>query len=138
MQSTFYDLEIVLQDKPGTLAKATEAIAQGQINLEGGATFKCGSEGIFHALFKTENDASNAKKALEKSGFKVREETPVIVTEAEDKPGGAAKIFRAIAEQEVNVNFTYLATNTRVVIGTDDPQKVTDALRSTTSTGVRR
>jgi len=36
------------------------------------------------------------------------------------------------------VNFTYLATNTRVVIGADDPQKVTDALRSPTSTGVRR
>ncbi|TMG52742.1 MAG: hypothetical protein E6H84_13520 [Chloroflexi bacterium] len=138
MQATFYDLEIVLQDKPGTLAKATEAIAQEQINLEGGATFKCGGEGIFHALFKTEKDATSAKKSLEKIGFKVREQTPVVVTDAEDKPGGAAKIYRSIAEQEVNVNFTYLATNTRVVIGADDPQKVTDALRSPTSTGVRR
>jgi hypothetical protein len=138
MQSTLYDLEIVLQDKPGTLAKATEAIAQQQINLEGGATFKCGGEGIFHALFKTEKDATSAKTSLEKSGFKVRSQTPVIVTEAEDKPGGAAKIYRAIADEEVNLNFTYVATNNRVVIGSDDPQKVTDALRSPSSTGVRR
>src|SRR5437660_11947001 len=96
MQATFYDLEIVLQDKPGTLAKATEAIAQEQINLEGGATFKCGGEGIFHALFKTEKEATSAKKSLEKIGFKVREQTPIGVTDAEDKPRAAAKIFRSI------------------------------------------
>src|SRR5437667_12684995 len=99
MQATFYDLEIVLQDKPGTLAKATEAIAQEQINLEGGATFKCGGEGIFHALFKTEKDATSAKKSLEKIGFKAREQTPGVVTDAEDKPGGAATSYRTTTQQ---------------------------------------
>src|SRR5437660_12600536 len=123
MQATFYDLEIVLQDKPGTLAKATEAIAQEQINLEGGATFKCGGGGILHALFKTEKDATSGKKSLEKIGFKVREQTPVVGTDAEDKPGGAAKIYRSIAEQALNVDVTYLATHTRVGSGADEPSK---------------
>src|SRR5437870_13272937 len=72
MSTTMQDLTIVLEDKPGTLAKAAEAIATERINIEGGATINCGGEGIFHALFKTEQDASNARRALEKSGFKVR------------------------------------------------------------------
>jgi hypothetical protein len=124
------DLEIVLKDTPGTLAKATEAIAAEGINIEGGATFNCGGEGVFHALFKTDQDATAAKRALEKTGHTVRSQNKVVVTDAEDKPGGAAKLYRAIADQEVNINFSYLATNTRVVIGTNEPQKVSEALRS--------
>src|SRR5207302_8481932 len=98
MQATFYDLEIVLQDKPGTLAKATEAIAQEQINLEGGATFKCGGEGVFHALLQTEKDATSAKKSLENDRCKVREQTPVGVTGGEGKPGRAATDSPSLAE----------------------------------------
>jgi hypothetical protein len=133
-----YDLTIVLQDKPGALAKATEAIAAERVNLEGGATINCGGEGIFHALFKTEQDASTVKRALEKSGFTVRAQQPVVVTEAQDKPGEAARIFRAIADAEVNVEFTYIATNTRVVVGAKNPQKLTEALGSSTPTAARR
>jgi hypothetical protein len=138
MTSTMQDLEIALEDRPGTLAKAAETIAAEQLNLEGGAGFECGGEGVFHALFKTEKDASTAKRALEKAGHKVREMMAVVVADAEDKPGEAARLFRAIADQEVNVKFTYLATNTRVVIGTDEPSKVIEALRSAGTTQARR
>jgi hypothetical protein len=137
-QTTFQNLSIVLEDRPGTLAKAAEAIAAEGINLEGSATINCGSEGIFNALFKTEQDASAAKRALERSGFTVRAQQPVVVTEAEDRPGGAARIFRLIADAKVNLEFTYLATNTRIVIGAKDSQKVAEALRSPASTGARR
>jgi hypothetical protein len=138
MPTTMQDLEVVLEDKPGTLAKATEAIASQQINLEGGSSQKCGGEGIFHALFRSEQDATNAKKALEKSGFKVRGSKKVVVAEAEDKPGGAAKLYRAIAEQEVNISFSYLATQTRMVIGSDEPDKVLETLRSASTVGSTR
>jgi hypothetical protein len=133
-----YDLTIVLQDKPGALAKATEAIAAERVNLEGGATVNCGGEGIFHALFKTEQDANTVKRALEKSGFTVRAQQPVVVTEAQDKPGEAARIFRSIADAEVNVDFTYIATNTRIVLGAKNPQKITEALASSTPAASRR
>ena len=137
MSTTQYDLTIVLEDKPGILAKATEAIATERINLEGGATINCGGEGIFHALFKTEQDAGNAKRALEKAGFKVRAQEPVVVTQAQDKPGEVARIYRAIGDAKVNIEFSYVATNTRVVIGSKDPQKVSEALGAPTFTGAR-
>jgi hypothetical protein len=133
-----FDLETVLEDKPGTLAKATEAIASQQINIEGGSTLKCGGEGIFHSLYRTEQEAATAKKALEKAGFKTRDVKKVVVTEAEDKPGGAAKLYRAVADNDVNISFTYLATQTRVVIGSDQPEKVTEALRTPASVGAIR
>jgi hypothetical protein len=138
MTTTMQDLTIVLEDKPGTLAKATEAIASEGINLEGGATINCGGEGIFHALFKTEQDASAAKRSLEKAGFTVKAQQPVVVANAQDTPGEAARIFRAIADSKANVDFTYIATNTRVVVGSKDPQKVSDALRTPATTGARR
>ena len=137
MSTTQYDLTIVLEDKPGILAKATEAIATERINLEGGATINCGGEGIFHALFKTEQDAGNAKRALEKAGFKVRAQEPVVVTQAQDKPGEVARIYRAIGDAKVNIEFSYVATNTRVVIRSKDPQKVSAALGAPTITGAR-
>src|SRR5437867_12403810 len=83
MSTTEYDLTIVLEDKPGTLAKAAEAIAAERINIEGGATINCGGERIFHALFKTEQDAGNARRPLEQTGFKVRSQEPVVVAQAQ-------------------------------------------------------
>lgn len=138
MSTTMQDLTIVLEDRPGALAKAAEAIASERINLEGGATINCGGEGIFHALFKNEQDATAAKRALEKAGFTVRAQQPVVVASTPDTPGEAARIFRAIAAANVNVDFTYIATNTRVVVGSKDPQKVTDALRTPATTGAHR
>lgn len=44
MQTLMGDLTITLEDQPGTLAKATEAIAKAGINIEGAAGFPCGGE----------------------------------------------------------------------------------------------
>src|SRR5437870_5254750 len=94
MSTTMQDLTIVLDDKPGTLAKAAEAIAAERINIEGGATINCGGEGLFHALFKAEQDAGSAKRALEKAGFKVRAQEPVVGEQPQDRPGAVARSLR--------------------------------------------
>lgn len=135
MQNLMRDLTITLEDRPGTLAKATEAIAKAGINIEGGAGFPCGGEGVFHVLTK---DAQATKRALEAAGFKVGAEQQVLVIDAEDKPGTAAGIFRRVADAGVNVNLTYTATNNRVVLGADNIQKATDALAKEAPAGTRR
>ena len=129
MQTTMQDLTVILENRPGTLAKATSAIASG---------FDCGGEGIFHALFRSDSDAIAAKRALEGAGFKIRAQKPVVVAQIEDKPGEAARIYRLIGESKVNLEFTYLATNTRLVIGADNAQKIADLLASPTGASVRR
>jgi hypothetical protein len=122
---TIKDLTITLADRPGTLAKATEAIAKAGINLEGGAGFPCGGEGILHILTK---DAQATRRALESAGFKISTEQQVVVTDVEDKPGTSASLYRRIADANVNVNLTYVATNNRLVVGADNIEKLKEVL----------
>ena len=103
-------------DRPGTLAKATETISKAGINIEGCAEV----EGIYHVLTQ---EATAARRALEAARFKVREQQ-VYVTPVKDRPGVAADLFRRIANAKINVRFTYVATNNRLVIGTTDPKRV--------------
>ena len=125
MQTLMGDLTVELEDRPSTLAKATEAIAKAGINIEGAAGFPCGGVGVFHVLTK---DARATRKALESAGFKIKTEQQVLCIDVEDKPGTAAKIFRRIADASVNVDLVYEATNNRLVVGGDNIQKVKEIL----------
>lgn len=135
MQNRLHDLTITLEDRPGALAKAAEAIAKAGINIEGAAGVPCGSEGVFHILTK---DAQATRRALEGAGIRVGTEQQVLVIDAEDKPGTAAKIFRRVADAGANVNLTYFATQNRVVIGADNLQKVVEALSKEAPSATRR
>jgi hypothetical protein len=125
MQMLMGDLTVELEDRPGTLAKATEAIAKAGINIEGAAGLPCGGVGVFHLLTK---DAQATRKALESAGFKITAERQVLCVDVEDKPGTAAKIFRRIADASVNLDLVYEATNNRLVVGGDNIQKVKEIL----------
>jgi len=46
----------------------------------------------------------------------------------ENEPGAAARVFQKIAEVHINVRYSYLATGNRLVIASDQPQAVLDAL----------
>ena len=135
MQNLMKDLTITLEDRPGALAKATEAIAKAGINIEGAAGVPCGDEATFHVLTK---DAAATRRALESAGFKVGTEQQVLVLDVEDKPGTSAKIFRQIADANINVNLTYVATNNRIVVGADNVQKLTEVLTKQPSAASRR
>jgi hypothetical protein len=119
------DLTVVLEDRPGTLAGAAEALGKAGVNIEGSCGFPCQGEGIWHVLVE---DASGARVALEDAGYEVRAERDVIVTDIQDRPGTLGDLTRRIADAGVNVDLQYLATNTRVVIGADDVQKAREAL----------
>jgi hypothetical protein len=132
MHNLAKDLTVMLQaDRPGTLAKATEAIAKAGINIDGYAEI----EGVLHVLTK---DATATRQALEAAGFQVRGEQQVLVIDVEDRPGVAADIFRRIADADVNVNFTYVATNSRIVVGANNLQKVAELLSKGSPTAARR
>jgi hypothetical protein len=112
------DLTIKLQDdKPGTLAKAFEALGKSGINIDGYSE----TDGMLHVL--TQN-AAGARKAFESAGLSVAHEDDVVVATVVDRPGVAASIFRQIADAKVNVTFSYVATNNRLVIGATNVAKV--------------
>ena len=122
MHTSMKDLTVDLgADRPGALAKAFDAIAKAGINIEGYAEIG----GTLHVLTA---DAAATRKALEPAGFRVQKEEAVAVVSAEDRPGVAANIFRHIADANVNVPFSYVATGNRVVIGAPDAAQVGEIL----------
>jgi hypothetical protein len=132
MQKLARDLTINLgTDKPGAIAKATEAIAKAGINLEGYAEIK----GTLHALTA---DAPRTRRALEEAGLKVTDESEVAVMDVEDRPGIAAGIFRRIADADVNVDFSYVAANNRMVVGSKNLKKLTELFSLETAGAARK
>ena len=128
---TLKDLQVTLdKDRPGALAKATTAIANAGINIEG----FCEVDGQFHTVT---SDAAGAKKALESAGYKVRE-TEVITFPAEDRPGFLAEVLKRVTEDEINASVAYSLTNTRIAIGADQVSKLKEVLQEFATAAARR
>jgi hypothetical protein len=111
------DLTILLEDHPGTLAAAFEALGRAGMNVDGATGTPCSGEGVLHLLV---GDGGAARQALEASGQTVRGERDVLVCPVADKPGAAGAIFRRIADAGANVDLVYLTAGGQLVIGADD------------------
>lgn len=125
------EFTLTLDDRPGALAKATDAIAKAGVNIEGYCAVPSGKEGkgTFRVVTK---DSASTKKALEAAGFKVQEERDVAVVDIEDRPGALAQILRRIAQSELNVGPTYSITQNRIAISADDFSKLREILQELT------
>lgn len=119
------DLTVILEDRPGTLADMGEALGNAGINVDGMCGFPSEGKGVLHILVE---DAGAARAALEGAGIEVAGEREVLVVDIDDQPGAFGALARKIANEGVNFDLTYLATNTRLVIGTNDMEKARAAL----------
>lgn len=131
------EFALMLEDRPGTLAKATDAIAKAGINIEGFCAVPSGKDGKGTFRVVT-SDPASTRRALETAGFKVQEERDIAVIEAEDRPGFLAQVLRRLADHELNVGPTYSLTQNRIAISADDFTKLRDSLQEVTSTAKRR
>jgi hypothetical protein len=119
------DLTVILEDRPGTLADMGEALGNAGVNVDGMCGFPSEGKGVMHILV---DDAGAARGALEAAGIEVGGEREVLVVDVEDQPGAFGAVARKIANEGVNFDLTYLATNTRLVVGTNDLEKTRAAL----------
>jgi hypothetical protein len=119
------DLKVLLEDRPGTLAAACEALGKDGINIEGCFAYVGDSEGLLHLLVE---DADAARRALEDAGFLVTSEREVLLVDLEDRPGTAGETLRHIAAAGANLDLVYMATQTRLVVGTDDLERARAAV----------
>lgn len=119
------DLTVMLEDRPGTLANLGEALGKAGVNIDGFCGFPSGGVGIIHILV---DEGMAARRVLEAAGIMVSDERPVLVHEAEDRPGMLGEIARKLADAGVNVDLIYKATQTRLVLGADDLEKAREVL----------
>jgi hypothetical protein len=131
------EFSVSLDDRPGTLAKATDAIAKAGINIEGYCAVPSGKDGkgTFRVVTK---DPSSTRKALETAGFKVQEERDVAIIPAEDRPGFLAQVLRRLADGELNVGPSYSLTQNRIAISADDFAKLREFLQDVIPASTRR
>jgi hypothetical protein len=119
------DLTVMLEDKAGTLARVGEAMGDAGINIDGVCGFDTGPRDEVHILIA---DADAAREALSAASIKVGRERDVEVISMVDVPGEMGRHLRRIADAGVNLEVVYLASNTRLVLGSDDQEGLRRAL----------
>jgi hypothetical protein len=103
------------------LAKAIGCVSAAGINIDGYTEMS----GVVHVL--TDNVRA-AKQSLIDAGFRVVQQQQVALVPVADEPGAAARVFQKIANAHINVRYSYLATRNRLVIASDNPQAIINAV----------
>lgn len=114
-----HDLMVNLANEPGTLARLGDTLGNAGINIEGvcGLVGAAAGGGEVHILVA---DAQMARDALSDAGIEASAERDVEVVSVIDQPGEMGRHLRKIGDAGVNVDLVYLATSTRLVLGSAD------------------
>ena len=99
-------LALFLDNRPGTLARLCEALAEAKINIYAIST----SDTIDHSVIRmVVSDSRKALLLFEERGTLVVE-SEVVMVEGDNRPGALAKIAHKLADSEVNIEYCYCAT----------------------------
>ncbi|MGA2513764.1 MAG: amino acid-binding protein [Candidatus Limnocylindrales bacterium] len=119
------DLTVGLVNRPGTLLRATDALARAGINIDGACGYLHAGQGVYHVLVQ---EAERARRALLDAGLEIQAERHVVVTPIENRPGSEAEVLRRVAEAGVNIDLLYATADGRLVLGGDDVPAIRRAL----------
>jgi hypothetical protein len=129
---------IELDNRAGTVAEVTEAIADRGVNITGGAGMGGGTKGYFAV---TTNDEAATRRVLIGASYKFREIEVVPLTLA-DSPGTFARACRALADAKINIDAAFPmasgADRNTIAFATDDPVKARSILSQKTLAGSGR
>ena len=115
------DLEIILENKPGTLALLGETLGKNKISLEGGGVFAHGEFAIAHFLVE---EAERASEVLAQAGIKVTKINDVIVQKLrQDVPGQLGTFCRKLADAGVNILTQYSDHSNQLIVVPNDYEK---------------
>ena len=122
------DVQVILDDQPGELARLGEAAGAGGVNIQGLAAFTGDGKGVVHVLVD-EDDLERFRLALAAAEMGIADEREVLVVDVEDQPGTLGELTRRLASANVNVDLAYTTFGgVRVVVATDDLRAARAAL----------
>ena len=125
-----------LTNKPGEVARLTEAIAQKGINIEAFAGTTVGGAG---SVVLMTNDEAGTRSAISDAGFRARE-LELVTASLEHAPGSLAAATRKLADAGINIEAalpTGMAENkVTVSFATDQPAKARQLLGASERTGI--
>jgi hypothetical protein len=123
-----YDVTVILDDRPGELARLGEVAGAAGVNLDGFAACTGEGKGVVHVLVSDEGlDALREAFAAAEMG--VADEREVFVVNVADEPGALGDVARRLADANVNVDLAYTTFGgVRLVFGTDDVRSAREVL----------
>src|SRR5437763_7669723 len=122
------DMTIVLQDRPGELARLGEATGSAGVDIQGMCAMTGEGRGVIHLLFN-DDQSSRARKALEDAGMGVADEREVLVIDIEDRPGTLGELAQTLGDAGVNIELAYTTFGAvKLVVATDDMESARAAL----------
>ena len=99
-------LAIFLDNRPGTLARLADALAEAGINIYAITT----SDTVDHSVIRlVVSDYQRAMHVFEEHGTLVVEDD-VLMIAGSNKPGEMARIAHRLAEAKINIEYCYSAT----------------------------
>lgn len=124
-------LSLFLENRPGTLARACDALSVAKINIFAMST----SDTVDHIVVRmVVSDPDRALDLFEEHGSLVVE-TDVLMIENSNRPGSLAKIAHKLSSAKVNIDYAYFATapdakKGLLIIRTSDPRKALKVLNT--------
>jgi hypothetical protein len=99
-------LAIFLENRPGTLARVCDALANEKINIYAIST----SDTVDHIVIRmVVSDYRRAMHVFEEHATLVVEDD-VLMVEGSNKPGSLSKIAHKLADAKINIEYAYCAT----------------------------
>jgi hypothetical protein len=99
-------LALFLDNRPGTLARLADALAEARINIFAIST----SDTIDHTVIRlVVSDYRKALLMFEEHGTLVVEDD-VLMVEGSNKPGELARLAHLLADAKINIEYCYSAT----------------------------
>ena len=124
------DLTVILEHRPGELARLGEIAGEAGVTIHGLAAFTGEGRGVVHMLLDDEAVAG-CRAALERAGMGIADTREVFVINVEDRPAALGELTRRLAEANVNVDLAYTTfTGGKIVIATDDVGSARSVLRA--------
>ena len=123
------EFKVFVADRPGELARVTEALASAAVNIRAIA-----SETKLDTSFLrvVTSDVTTTEKALSLAGLKY-ELSDIMNLDLLDRPGELAKVARRLARAGINVHSLYILGSkngrTEVALVVDDPERAKSALK---------
>jgi len=100
---TVEQLSVFVENKPGKLVEALEALADAKIDLRALSLADTSDFGILRAIV---DKPEKAVEILGDAGFLVKT-NEVLAVVIGDKPGGLAAVVRILAEAGIDIEYTY-------------------------------
>jgi hypothetical protein len=114
--ATATEFTVILEDKPGTLARLGIVLGDAMVNIE--AIHGTSREKRAIVQF-VPNDQGKATRALDAAGI-AHSTREVLIVRALDEPGTLGDVALVVSQAGINIDSVYVTTPGHVVLGVDD------------------